>query len=109
MSLAAEKCVVCHDGSGKLAEAEVKSLLATLKQWEVLEGMLFKRHDFKNFKQSLAFVNKVGEVAEAEDHHPDINFGWGFAEVSLITHSADGLTRNDFIVAAKIDALAATA
>ena len=109
MGLAAEKCVVCLDGSNGLSEAEIAELLPTLDRWEVLEGMLFRRFDFKNFKQSLAFVNKVGEVAEAEDHHPDINFGWGFAEVSLITHSADGLTRNDFIVAAKIDVIAATA
>ena len=109
MGLAAEKCVVCRDVSGKLTEAEITSLLPTLNQWEVLEGTLFKRRDFKNFKQALAFVNQVGEVAEAEDHHPDISFGWGFVEIALITHAADGLTRNDFIVAAKIDELAATA
>jgi 4a-hydroxytetrahydrobiopterin dehydratase len=105
MSLAVEKCVPCHYGSGKLTEAEIATLLPTLNQWEVLEGALFKRRDFKNFKQALAFVNQVGEVAEAEDHHPDISFGWGFVEIALITHAADGLTRNDFIVAAKIDAL----
>jgi len=100
-----ESCVVCRDGSGQLSEAEIAALMPSLSQWELVDTMLFKRFDFKNFKQALAFVNEVGVVAEAEKHHPDISFGWGFAEVSLTTHSADGLTRNDFILAAKIDAI----
>jgi 4a-hydroxytetrahydrobiopterin dehydratase len=105
MDLRAESCKPCRDGSGGLSADEVAGLLPSLAAWEVLEGMLFKRFDFKNFKLALAFVNAVGALAEAEKHHPDISFGWGFVEISLITHSADGLTRNDFILAAKIDGL----
>ena len=103
-----EKCVVCRDGSGGLSDDEVAALLPALDGWEVLNGVLFKRYDFKNFKLALAFVNAVGAEAEAEKHHPDMSFGWGFVEISLITHSAEGLTRNDFILAAKIDALGQT-
>ena len=61
--------------------------------------------NFKNFAESLAFVNKVGEIAESQDHHPDITFGWGYAEFQITTHDAGGLTRKDFALAKKIEAI----
>jgi 4a-hydroxytetrahydrobiopterin dehydratase len=64
---------------------------------------LFKQFKFKNFQQSLEFVNKVGELAEKESHHPDINFGWGYASIWLTTHDAHGITQKDKDLASKID------
>ena len=105
MSLATEKCIPCTKGEGKLDVRETEDLLKTLDNW-ILEGStILKRLQFKNFKESIAFVNKIGELAEAEQHHPDITFGWGYAEILLTSHDAGGVTRNDLIVAAKIDAL----
>ena len=62
-----------------------------------------KKFDFKNFQESQDFINKVGEISENEGHHPDINFGWGYAKVNITTHAIKGLSENDFILAAKID------
>ena len=64
---------------------------------------LEKKFTFKNFTNSQNFINKVGEIAEAEDHHPDIFFGWGYAKIIITTHAIEGLSENDFILAAKID------
>lgn len=105
-NLAHETCLPCRDGSGKLSAAEIGKLIASLQGWEVDGVELHKRWKFKNFVTALAFVNRVGEVAEAAGHHPDIALGWGYANIRLTTHDAGGLTRNDFIVAAKLDALA---
>jgi len=66
-----------------------------------------KEFHFKNFREALAFTNAVGEIAEAENHHPDIGLGWGRVVVTLSTHKIHGLSENDFILAAKIDALSA--
>ena len=64
---------------------------------------LIKRFTFKNFKESQNFVNKLGDLAEIENHHPDISFGWGYCEVKIFTHAIKGLAESDFILAAKID------
>ena len=64
---------------------------------------LFKEFSFKNFEQSQNFVNKVGHIAEAENHHPDISFGWGYCKIKIFTHAIKGLAESDFILAAKID------
>ena len=66
---------------------------------------LEKNFKFKNFLDSQNFINKVGEISENEGHHPDISFGWGYAEVKITTHAIEGLSENDFILAAKIDQL----
>lgn len=87
----------------KLSEQEIKERLKELKGWEVTELKLKKRFVFKNFTESLAFVNKVGEIAEKMDHHPDILFGWGYAEFFITTHSEGGLTDLDFALAKEID------
>ena len=66
---------------------------------------LKKKFIFKNFLESQKFVNKVGNISEQEGHHPDISFGWGFAEIKITTHAIEGLSENDFILASKIDHL----
>lgn len=107
MPLTKEKCLPCETGVGKLEPKEVQALLAELNDWQLghLETVLEKNWKFKDFKAALAFVNRLGALAEADNHHPDITFGWGYVMLSLTTHAAGGLTRNDFILAAKIDGL----
>lgn len=87
----------------RLSDDEIQESLAELDGWKVDGTWLKKRFDFRNFASSLEFVNKVGEIAEEADHHPDIKFGWGYAEIELTTHDRDGLTQNDFDVAEKIE------
>ena len=105
--LADKKCVPCRGGVPPLKGSELKALHQQTPQWEVInEHHLHREFRFPDFKQALAFVNRVGDVAEQEGHHPDILLGWGKAEVTTWTHKIDGLTESDFIVAAKIDRLA---
>jgi 4a-hydroxytetrahydrobiopterin dehydratase len=73
--------------------------------WEFKDGALFKRFEFENFAESLKFVNKVGEIAEAADHHPDISFGWGYAELRTVTHDRGGVTDVDFALVEKINGI----
>ena len=104
-SLASKHCVPCHGGVPRLTAEETGPLLSQLEGWQVVEEHhLSKEYKFKNFADALAFVNRVGEVAEAEGHHPDIEFGWGYARVRTYTHAIDGLSESDFILAARIDA-----
>ena len=104
--LSSKQCVPCRGGVPPLQGAEIERLWAQLNGWEVvLEHHLTKNYGFENFREALAFVNRVGELAEGQGHHPDICFGWGHAEVTIWTHKIDGLTESDFILAAKIDAL----
>jgi 4a-hydroxytetrahydrobiopterin dehydratase len=89
-----------------LSTGEIAVLAAQLRDWEVVAGRHLKKpFKFRDFRSALEFVNRVGELAEAEGHHPDITLGWGKAEITLWTHAAGGLTENDFILAAKIDRL----
>lgn len=88
-----------------LTAEELSAELGALEGWEVEGNELVRHEKFANFGESLAFVNKVGEVAEAADHHPDIKFGWGFAEVRLTTHDRGGITDVDLAVAKKISEL----
>jgi len=92
----------------KLSQKEIQDHLAELKGWEIIETKLKKRFTFKNFSESLAFVNKVGEIAEKMDHHPDILFGWGYAEFFITTHSEGGLTDLDFALAKEIDSISSS-
>jgi 4a-hydroxytetrahydrobiopterin dehydratase len=89
--------------SGKALE----SFLTTLNPgWAVVDNLKIEREFlFKDFKAALAFTNAVGAVAEAENHHPDIHLAWGRVRITLWTHKANGMTENDFILAAKIDTL----
>lgn len=89
----------------KLTAAEIEEHLELLKGWQVKDDKLTRRFEFKNFAQSLDFVNKVGAVAEAADHHPDIAFGWGYAEIAFTTHDRGGITDVDFALAKKVDGI----
>ncbi len=107
MNLADKKCVACRKGAKPLAADKAKEFLKHLSRWSISEdgAWLLKAFKFKNFAQALAFANHVGEIAEAQNHHPDIMLGWGYVNVRLQTHAAGGLHENDFILAAKIDTL----
>lgn len=89
----------------KLSDREIKESLKKLNAWKVEGKFLRKKFKFENFAESLEFVNKVGEIAEKADHHPDITFGWGYADIELTTHDTGGLTHNDFDVAEKVEKL----
>jgi 4a-hydroxytetrahydrobiopterin dehydratase len=89
----------------KLSAEEIEKRLPELKNWTVAETKLSKRFEFANFAESLAFVNRAGEIAERHDHHPDILFGWGYAEFFITTHDRGGLTDFDFALAKEIDAI----
>jgi 4a-hydroxytetrahydrobiopterin dehydratase len=104
--LAERECVPCRGGVPPLKGTEINELLSQLEAWQVIsEHHLQKHYAFKNFRETLDFVNRVGELAEAQGHHPDICFGWGKADVTIWTHKIDGLTESDFVLAAKIDKL----
>jgi len=104
--LARKQCVPCRGGVPPLRRDEYEPLLKQLDGWEVEgEHHLRKRYAFPDFATALAFVNRIGALAEQEGHHPDLVLGWGRVEVQIFTHKVDGLTESDFVLAAKIDAL----
>ena len=86
-----------------LSAAELSEKLSEVNSWAETNGKLFKRFNFKNFAEALDFVNKIGAIAEKQDHHPDIKIGWGYAEFEITTHDAGGLTDNDFKLARAIE------
>jgi 4a-hydroxytetrahydrobiopterin dehydratase len=107
-NLASQQCVPCRGGVPPLRGAEISEYLGELQGWEVIdEHHLLKRYEFKNFLESQTFVTSVGTLAEAQGHHPDICYGWGYAEIKIWTHKIDGLSVSDFILAAKIDRIEA--
>jgi len=104
--LADKKCVPCRGGIPPLKSAELEALQAKVPAWTVVnEHHLHRAFRFPDFRQALDFVNRVGQIAENEGHHPDIILGWGRVEITVWTHKIDGLTESDFILAAKIDRL----
>ena len=102
--LASRHCKPCEAGTPALGADEVGRLAGELDGWTVEGGKsLLKEYRFPDFRQALAFVDRLGEVAESEGHHPDIYLTWGKVKVELSTHSIGGLSENDFILAAKAD------
>jgi 4a-hydroxytetrahydrobiopterin dehydratase len=102
--LANRNCVPCRGDTPPLKGEELDGLRRQVPDWEVVEEHHLRRtFKFKNFREALGFVNRVGELAEEQGHHPDISFGWGYAEVTVFTHKIDGLTESDFVFAAKVD------
>ena len=103
--LAEKECVPCKGGTPPLKGAELESFSRKLGgDWKVVNGHhLEKEYKFKNFREALDFTNKVGELAERIQHHPDIYLAWGQVKLTLWTHKIDGLTESDFIFAAKVD------
>ncbi len=105
--LAAKQCVPCRGGVPPLAGDELEALRARLgRDWQVVDGHHLERtYRFDDFRQALDFTVRVGEMAEDQDHHPDIFLAWGQVKVTIWTHKIDGLTESDFVFAAKADAL----
>ncbi len=109
-SLAEDHCSACSAGAESLSPSEITAHCAHVPQWQLIADgkAIMRRWTFKNYAAALEFVQQFSIIAEQENHHPDVAFGWGYVEVTLTTHSAGGLHINDFIVAAKIDVLAAS-
>jgi 4a-hydroxytetrahydrobiopterin dehydratase len=106
MSLAEKHCVPCRGGVPPLKGEQLEELKAQVPGWQVVDGHhLTRTFTFPDFRTALDFVNRVGETAEAEGHHPDVYLAWGKVEVKTWTHKIDGLTESDFILAARIDRL----
>jgi 4a-hydroxytetrahydrobiopterin dehydratase len=104
--LAERQCVPCRGGVPPMKGEQISEMSSQLPDWQVVnEHHLQRNYRFQDFRQSLAFVNRVGELAEEQGHHPDICFGWGKADITIWTHKIDGLTESDFVLAAKIDKL----
>ncbi len=107
--LTAKKCVPCEGGVPRYSAAEAEAQLAILRDWRLTHDGTRIRRDwrFKNFRECVKFLNNVAAVAEREQHHPDLHLeGYRNAWVEIFTHAIDGLSENDFILAAKVDALA---
>ena len=105
-----KKCAPCEGDILPFNISEIHKYQKKVDGWDILKDKkeifyLIKKFKFKNFLESQNFINKVGEISENEGHHPDICFGWGYAEIKITTHAIEGLSENDFILAAKIDQL----
>ena len=100
-------CVPCEGGTKPLTSEQIEDYFKVLSGWKVVENTsIIKQYQCKDFAEALSFVNAVGAIAESEGHHPDMNlFGWNKVAVTLSTHAIGGLSTNDFILAAKIDAM----
>ncbi len=103
-----KKCLPCEGGVIPFDISEIHKYQKKVDGWDITEDgkkifFLYKKFKFKNFIESQVFVNEVGKISEKEGHHPDISFGWGYAEIKITTHAIKGLSENDFILAAKID------
>ena len=103
-----KKCVPCEGGIPAFDIEEIHKYLKKIDGWDVLKDKnenfyIEKNFKFKNYLESEQFILKVGKIAEIEGHHPDINFGWGYAKIKISTHAIKGLAESDFILAAKID------
>ena len=108
--LADKKCIPCEGGVSPFDINEMHKYLKKVDGWDVKSYdkksyYLTKEFKFKNFIESQNFVNKAGNIAEDEGHHPDISFGWGYCKIKIFTHAIKGLAESDFILAAKIDKL----
>lgn len=108
-TLVNEKCVACRADSPRVTTEEMQKLMPLLPEWRVVEEdgvpRLEREYKLKNFAEALAFTNRVGELAEMENHHPALLTEWGKTKVTWWTHKIHGLHRNDFVMAAKCDAL----
>jgi 4a-hydroxytetrahydrobiopterin dehydratase len=104
-SLSEKTCTPCRGGVPPLNREEAVHLHVQAPDWQLLDDAhrIERRFSFRNFREALSFVQTVGEIAESEGHHPDIEFGWGYATISLQTKKIKGLQENDFIMATKIE------
>jgi 4a-hydroxytetrahydrobiopterin dehydratase len=105
-----KKCIPCEGGIAPFDISEIHKYQKKVDGWDVTKNqnqiyLLEKKFKFDDFLKSQKFVNEVGRISEEEGHHPDITFGWGYAKILITTHAIEGLSENDFILAAKIDQL----
>ena len=103
-----KKCVPCEGGVVPFDISQIHKYQKKVDGWDIIKDkkniyLLEKKFKFKNFLESQNFVNVVGQISEEEGHHPDISFGWGYVKIQITTHAIEGLSENDFILAAKID------
>tara|TARA_Y100000389_G_C17069860_1_gene321463 strand:+ start:32 stop:376 length:345 start_codon:yes stop_codon:yes gene_type:complete len=103
-----KNCVPCEGGVTPFDISEIHKYQKKIDGWKIIKNkknvyFLEKKINFKDFLESQKFVNEVGEISEEEGHHPDICFGWGYVKINITTHAIEGLSENDFILAAKID------
>jgi 4a-hydroxytetrahydrobiopterin dehydratase len=109
IELSTQTCIPCRKGDPPVQEKVIQDYLKQIPEWQVMERegiqQLERVYRFKNFAQALEFTNKVGEMAEAEDHHPSLRTEWGKVTVTWWTHAIQGLHQNDFILAARSDLL----
>ena len=103
-----KKCVPCEGGVVPFDISEIHKYQKMVDSWNIIKDkkniyFLAKKFSFKNFLESQKFINSVGKISEEEGHHPEITFGWGYAKINITTHAIEGLSENDFILAAKID------
>jgi 4a-hydroxytetrahydrobiopterin dehydratase len=103
--LARKKCQPCEGGVAPLTPQQVAPMLKGLAGWALEGGMIAKTYRFKNYYETMAFVNAAAWISHREDHHPDMLVGYNQCRVSYVTHAINGLSENDFICAAKLDAL----
>jgi 4a-hydroxytetrahydrobiopterin dehydratase len=103
--LASGKCKPCEGGVEPLKEAEIRNLLKQVPGWAYDSGRISRTYEFKNYYQTMAFVNAAAWISHREDHHPDLTVGYGRCRVEYWTHAISGLSVNDFICAAKLDKL----
>jgi len=105
-SLADKSCIPCRGGTPALKGSALSDFRQQVPEWQVVdEHHLIRAYKFPDFRSALAFVNRVGELAEEQGHHPDILLAWGKVEITIWTHAVNGLTESDFILAAKIQRL----
>ena len=107
MDLTQKKCVPCEKGAPPLLKKDIDKLLPQVSGWTLAGDMksISREYSFKDFKWAMSFVNEVADLAEFEGHHPDIYIWWNKVKLTLTTHAINGLSENDFIVAAKINGI----
>ena len=105
--LSQKHCKPCEGGIPALTQAKAEAMLTNLDQWQLVDNAtkLRRRFEFKGFNKTMGFINAIAWIANQEMHHPDVNYGYNYCEVTYTTHAINGLSENDFICASKIDAL----
>ena len=106
--LSKKKCIPCSGEIPAFTEEQINEFKTKVENWNIMKNdkghfYLSKDFKFKNFETSSNFINKVSQIAEDENHHPDLKFGWGYANIIIMTHAINGLAESDFVLAAKID------
>lgn len=101
-----KKCIPCEGDVSPLSEAQIQPYLTQLAGWTLINNnVIKKRFEFKGFAKTMAFVNAIAWIAQQQNHHPDIQFGYNYCEISFTTHAINGLSEDDFICASKVEQL----